>query len=253
MTIHYRNNRYVVFCLVLTLGACATSHPENPSLDAFPAGVAGSTDLVYYDVHGSTARELVADMRKVGPKSADGGVFFGETQSPLRWTWRTRSSSGMCSPVDIRVQVSAQITLPRWTPPADTVPGLLAQWNQFLAALEVHEVGHKDISGRAAADVIHKLTGLNTFCSSLNDEARRITDGIVARLRDDQVRYDADTRHGLTQGAVFPPRRALPPAPARMPGLVRRAAAFYSRSKFSRQARRATTGLRSDVSFSALG
>lgn len=199
--------------LIIGLLACATTHPENPALDAFPAGVSGVTDVVYYDVHGRTAGELVADMRRLGPKSETGGSFFGETLSPLRWQWRVRSQGATCALADVRVHVTSQIVLPRWTPPADTVPGLFGQWKEFLAALETHEVGHKDISGRAAAEIIRRLDALNTFCSSLNDETRRITDGIVARSRAEQVRYDADTRHGATQGAVFPPRRTPPPSP----------------------------------------
>lgn len=192
------------------LGACATTHPENPALDAFPSGVSGSTDVIYYDIHGRTDRELVADMRRLGPKTAAGGIFFGETQSPMRWQYRTRPDAMQCTLYAVTVRVSSQITLPRWTPPADTVPGLYAQWQTFLAALQVHEIGHKDISGRAAAEIIRRLNALNTSCSTLTDDVQRITERIVAQLRDDQVRYDAETWHGATQGAVFVVRRAAP-------------------------------------------
>jgi predicted secreted Zn-dependent protease len=194
-------------CLIVVLAGCATTHPENPAFDSFPAGVSGTTDVVYYDVHGRTAGELVADMRRLGPKSTAGGTFFGETQSPMRWSWRIRNEGVTCSLRDVRVRVASQVTLPRWTPPADTIPGLAAQWQTFLAALQVHEIGHKDISARAAAEIVHKLQALNSSCSSLSDAAHRSTDAIVARSRDEQLRYDAETRHGVTQGAVFPPRR----------------------------------------------
>jgi predicted secreted Zn-dependent protease len=192
------------------LCGCATTHPENPALDVFPPGVVGSTEVASYDIHGRTAQELVAEMRKLGPKTAAGGVYFGETTSPMRWTWKTRSSGVNCELASIQVFVRSEITLPRWTPPADTVPGLLAQWKEFLAGLETHEIGHKNISGRAARDILSKLQSLNTFCSSVSAEAKRLTDGIVSASQMEQVKYDADTRHGATQGAVFPPRRLVP-------------------------------------------
>src|SRR5215471_21134032 len=102
---------------LLTLG-CATVHPENPALDAFPPGVAGSTDVTYYDIHGTTARELVTEMRRLGPKT-ETGSFFGETQSPLRWEWRLRHDGARCTATDVSVSIRSEITLPRWTPPSD--------------------------------------------------------------------------------------------------------------------------------------
>ncbi len=199
--------------LGLIAAACATTHPENPALDAFPPGVAGSTDVTYYDVHGTTARELVAEMRRLGPKTETGAIFFGETHSPLRWEWKTRHDGPTCTASDVGVYVRSDITLPRWSPPADAPPALIEQWKQFLAALETHEIGHKDISARAARDVLTAIRRLNTMCTSFSVEAKRVTDGIVTRLRIEQATYDAQTRHGATQGATFPPRPVVRSAP----------------------------------------
>ncbi len=167
----------------------------------------GSTDVTYYDIHGRTAPELVAEMRRLGPKTSAGASYFGETLSPIHWTWKTRSAGDHCQLASIQVIVRSEITLPRWVPPADTVPGLLAQWKEFLAGLETHEIGHKNISGRAARAIQRKLEAASTFCSGVNAEAKRVTDGIVTASQIEQAKYDADTRHGVTQGAVFPPRR----------------------------------------------
>jgi predicted secreted Zn-dependent protease len=208
----------VALSVSLSAAGCATTHPENPSLDSFPRGVVGSTDVTYYDVHGTTPRELVADMRRLGPKTADGGVFFGETHSPLRWTWRTHVDGAVCSVTSAEVYVRSEIRMPRWTPPSDAPAELVAEWNQFIAALETHEIGHKDISARGARDVLTALRRVSTGCSFVSTDAKRVTDGIMARLRVEQQAYDASTRHGATQGATFPPRRVrAAPAPAPAP------------------------------------
>jgi predicted secreted Zn-dependent protease len=201
--------------LALFAVACATTHPENPALDAFPPGVTGSTDVTYYDVHGATARELVAQMRQLGPKTETGASFFGETQSPMRWQWSTRSNGQSCTANGVSVYIRSEITLPRWMPPPDAPPALVEQWKQFLAALETHEIGHKDISARAARDVLTAVRRLDTMCSSFSAEAKRVTDGIVARLKVEQTTYDAQTRHGATQGATFPPRPIAGSGPPR--------------------------------------
>ena len=101
---------------------------------------------------GWTFDELRADMRRLGPK-VDGTSFVGETRSPIRWNWRTESvGAGSCSIRDVTVLVNAQITLPRWTAPADTEPGLVTEWKRFLGALETHEAGHNDRPTRASVD-----------------------------------------------------------------------------------------------------
>jgi len=199
-------------CLLIGLAvganACATA-ARNPVLDSYPVGVSGRTTVEYYDVHGSTFAELRADMRRLGPK-INGGSFVGETRSPMRWSWRTKPvGTGSCSIEDIRVSMNAQILLPRWTPPAGADSALVREWKRFIEALEVHEAGHKDISARAGREIVEQLRGMSGPCSQVgtraNDAARRIFD----RARDEQARYDAETRHGLTQGTTFGPPRVL--------------------------------------------
>ena len=134
----------------MIIAACASA-PRNPVLDKYPPGVSGRTTVLYYDVRGRTLNEVRADVRRKGPK-IDGRSFVGEARSPMRWSWRTESIGGSsCSIRDVTVSINAQITLPRWTPPADAEPGLETEWKRFIAALEEHEAGHKDISreGRA--------------------------------------------------------------------------------------------------------
>ena len=193
----------VLSIAILALAAACASAPRNPILDKYPAGVGGWTTVVYYDVHGRTFDELRADMRRLGPK-VDGTSFVGETRSPIRWNWKTESvGAGSCSIRDVTVLVNAQITLPRWTAPADTEPGLVTEWKRFLGALEAHEAGHKDISAKAGREIIDRLRGLSGLCAQLSSRANDVARAIVERARDEQAAYDAATRHGLTQGTAF--------------------------------------------------
>jgi predicted secreted Zn-dependent protease len=186
----------------LIIAACASA-PRNPVLDKYPAGVNGRTSVVYYDVYGRTFDEIRGDMRRKGPK-IDGISFVGEARSPMRWSWRTESLGGTtCSIREATVSVNAQITLPRWTPPANAEPGLETEWKRFLAALELHEAGHKDISAKAGREITNQLRGMSGLCSQLNTRANDVARTIVARAAEEQRLYDATTRHGLTQGTAF--------------------------------------------------
>ncbi|MDB4890522.1 MAG: putative secreted Zn-dependent protease [Gemmatimonadetes bacterium] len=115
-----------------------------------------------------------------------------------------------CTLTSVTVRMRSDVTLPRWTPPTDTAPGLVTQWNQFIDALEKHEVGHKDIAARGAKEILHKLQTLTAPCATIGNEAQRVATEIVTRMREEQVAYDTETRHGVTQGATFPGRRPNP-------------------------------------------
>src|SRR4051812_29961269 len=159
--------------MALCAVACASA-PHDPVLDKYPASVNGHTSVTYYDVHGRTLAELRTDMLRSGPKIS-GSSFVGETRSPMRWSWKTESAgTSSCAIKDVTVFVNAQILLPRWTPPADTEPGLYAEWQRFIAALETHEAGHKDISAKAARDLTERLRGLSGFCAQINTRAGEI-------------------------------------------------------------------------------
>jgi predicted secreted Zn-dependent protease len=197
-------HRLVLVGFALGAAACATA-TRNPVLDSYPAGVEGRTSVIYYDVSGRTYAELHADMRRLGPK-VYGSSYVGETRSPMTWSWRTESTTGGgCTLRDVHVRVKAEIRLPRWTPPADADSSVVAEWQRFIAALETHEAGHKDISARAGRDLKDQLRALVGLCSQVsmraNDVARRIMNDATQAQR----RYDAETRHGLTQGTGFGP------------------------------------------------
>ena len=205
--------RQIALAALIPLASCASA-PRNPVLDKYPAGVQGRTSVTYYDVHGSTYAELRADMRRSGPK-IDGGSFVGETRSPMRWSWRSESiGGGSCAMRDVRVSVNAQILLPRWTPPANVDSSLVSEWKRFIAALETHEAGHKDISARAGHDLENQLRGMTGLCSQLGTRASDIARRILDKADADQKRYDAETRHGITQGTGFRPPSVIAAASA---------------------------------------
>jgi predicted secreted Zn-dependent protease len=193
--------------VVATIGAflsvaCAST-PRNPALDRYPPGIVGRTSVSYYDVHGRTVAEVREDMLRMGPKDADGS-FVGETRALMGWTWQTQSiRGGNCAIRAVAVSVTAQMTLPRWTPPPDTEPGLATEWKRFVAALETHEAGHKDIAAKAGHEIVAQLRGLVGFCSQITSRANDIARVIAERANEEQNAYDAATRHGITQGTSF--------------------------------------------------
>ena len=203
---HLHRNPLSATVLAFVLAACASSSAGTPhvaEMDKYPPGVNGRTTIDYYDVQGRTLAELRADMRRKGPRISDSS-FVGETRSPMRWTWKTHSEGpSTCSISDVTISVNAQILLPRWTPPADTTPGLYTEWQRFLTALETHESGHKDIAAKAARELQTKLRDLFAPCNMISTRAEDIARTILDKAHIEQRQYDSDTRHGITQGTGF--------------------------------------------------
>lgn len=183
-----------------------SSDTQSHALGKFPPGVIGSANVTYYDVKGRTIPEIRSQLREQALDVGD-GRFAGESQWRLRWDYRTRANSSLCQLFQFHVYVSAEITLPRWTPPADTLPGVYAQWQQYIAGLETHEIGHKDIAAKEGQEIVRAFQTLTTPCNAVGDNVKRATDPILARLREEEAQYDLDTRHGALQGATLAPRR----------------------------------------------
>jgi len=200
-----RPKLWVITAAALT-SACATVR-HNPAFDAFPSGITGNSAVTYYDVRGRTYAELMLDLKRAAPR-VDGNMYVGETRAPMRWRWQVERVGSSCEIRDVSVSVSAKIRLPRWTPPTDVEPGLIAEWQRFVKALENHEAGHKDISARAGDEIVRRVSGMSGQCASLDVLANNTAKAIVASARHEQLAYDDDTLHGLKQGTSFRPPEA---------------------------------------------
>jgi predicted secreted Zn-dependent protease len=197
-------HRRAAVLVALTVGSITPMDAQGVRQD--PAGVNAVTRTEYYEVHGRTVAELAADLRRQGPKDEEGRAYAGFTTSPLRWQYNTRPDGPVCTAFNVRVNVYSAVLLPKWVPPADTEPGLLTMWNQSMAALALHEAGHEEISVRYATLVRDRIVAQRAPCGRFSAEANRAGNRLVAALRAAQAKYDADTRHGLSQGTGFPPR-----------------------------------------------
>ena len=197
-----------VHVVSLAVAACASA-PHGAVLDKYPSEIAGRTTVEYYEVQGRSIPDLYKEMREKGPK-IDGTSFVGETRSPMSWTFKYEQHGASCTISDVKFSMNARILLPHWTPPADTVPGAVAEWNRFIAALETHESGHKDITAKAGKEIIQKVRGMSGLCSTVGLRASDLARSIADRSSEEQKLYDSETRHGVTQGtALRGPRTTL--------------------------------------------
>jgi predicted secreted Zn-dependent protease len=158
----------------------------------------------YYTIEGKTAGDLRAAMRRLGPTNSAGRRSDGYTKWNIEWTFRYRSErkGGPCTAHDIDVQLEVTTTLPVWKRPDRVRPAVVAKWEQFSAALRLHEDGHYRIAADGA-EAIRRLLEAHRDgpdCPTLERTLNEVGRKRLEEMRQRQAQYDVDTDSGRRQG-----------------------------------------------------
>jgi predicted secreted Zn-dependent protease len=206
----------ILVVAVAVLAGCSGTSPQQsptptPSPTLAPTSTPAKTNAsalenyVYYVIEGSTAAELRAQMDQLGPADKF-GRFDAYTRWYINWSYPYSTQDGQCTTGPVKVAVRVTLTLPQWDPPSDASQELVDKWNAYLAALQVHEDGHKEIAIQAGNEILHTLEGLppHPTCDELEEAADAAGKSVLNRYRQQEIIYDQSTDHGATQGARFP-------------------------------------------------
>jgi predicted secreted Zn-dependent protease len=183
---------------IITLSAArATTHVD--------IGARGDDVFKFYDVRGSTAAELRAEIARLGPVS-EGTRHQGLTNWRITWQTVTTSDRGKCSATAANVTYAVEIVIPRWVNEVGAPQALSTSWRTYLTGLLRHEHGHRDIAEEGVEEVRRVLKNpvsqatCAAAAAALNGAGKAIVDKTGARQR----QYDKDTDHGRGQGVRLP-------------------------------------------------
>lgn len=166
-------------------------------------------ETVYYDVEGYTAHTLLAGLTEHGPV-VNGKRFFGLTEWEVNAEYRWVEHATRCSIDDLTVRVSVKTHLPQWRAPVEASFDTRAAWTQFVTALDEHEGGHRRLAEEAGEAIRWRLISLHTpTCDRIRGEAQRAVVAVLDEYDAHNRTYDAETGHGRTQDAVWPPAHLI--------------------------------------------
>jgi predicted secreted Zn-dependent protease len=168
------------------------------------AEVRASLDYLYYTANADPGSSLTAILKRSTPGDPDGIDYFAWTTWHVAWHYRWHfNADGACRITESTTDLMATITLPRLV---NGTPAQINVMNNFLAALRVHELGHSNIGREAADDIDRAILALPQMasCEALGSEANRVAERMLDEWRSAEKRYDAETAHGRSQGAVLP-------------------------------------------------
>lgn len=178
----------------------ATTKPQSGALPV-------SVRYNYYPIQGMSDTELRSQMTRQGPlDTLEGRRYDANTTWAVRWSYRYKPLGNQCAIAAVETKVDITFTLPQWQPASGPSRSLVAEWNQYLAALQTHEDGHKNNGIAAGQDVMKMLSRFPSAasCKTLGVAANKAAQQIIQRYNQKDIEYDRLTQHGFTQGAVFP-------------------------------------------------
>lgn len=158
----------------------------------------------HYDVIGNNINELQKQMNQNGTRWHDGIVYTGLTTWKIDYVYDITSKGGRYGVKSASTKVDIVYRMPRMRLAVADLE-LTALWNEYLERLQHHEFGHKDLAVKAASEVNEILATVPSYGSAdeLAQEVTRRTEEKFKKLKQVQVAYDHETRHGETQGAVL--------------------------------------------------
>lgn len=156
----------------------------------------------YYDVTGSTIREIRRSIMRDRPAVVDREALTG-------WNVRSRYSvarfQGAYRCGGFTTTTTIRMVLPRWTPPEGVADSVREEWERYITALTKHEQGHAQFALSTAGELNRRVAEVGTEPNPVSLKSR--VDGIIAQTIQEfhqrEREYDRLTRHGLEQGAVL--------------------------------------------------
>ncbi|MEO0497280.1 MAG: DUF922 domain-containing protein [Pseudomonadota bacterium] len=155
----------------------------------------------YYDLEGSTGDELDRQIRLKGPAQGHALASAAIRFKPVDISFREDDNG--CRVSQARLQVIANITLPRWQNRLGSEPGLRAAFNNLQRYARAHERTHVRIAELSARDMERSLKALSPSrtCKALD---KRVERTVKAKLREhDRAQKAFDAAEAKRLAAIF--------------------------------------------------
>lgn len=155
----------------------------------------------HYFISGSTQKEIMDSIVSNRPWGTNLN-FLAFTKWTVNWEFQTALENQKFRPVNVKVRVVSEITMPAYKPPTNGISqDFLINWGNYYRKLLEHELGHVSISQEAGKAVYERLTKYGGAASrrEMHAEVHRIANSTIDEYRKKDEEYDKTTRHGLNQ------------------------------------------------------
>lgn len=175
--------------------------------DDLPPGVYVLPVDSLYEFEADHPREVELNLEAFGPDAYEErfhGAHAATWRYSFEWEYPAR---GLCKPTDLRILARSVLTLPDLANVETVDAELRRDWKTYVSALREHELGHRRILESHLIELRERLIAQPArSCDEYPKAFEPVRSRARQELRSRQESYDEETRHGRTQGAVWPPR-----------------------------------------------
>lgn len=157
----------------------------------------------YYDISGSSPRELDREMRRRGPDNGKAVASAGISIRPV--ALEPASSGGLCRFRRARFSVDAAVTLPRWREETASQDARLRRnWQGFAAYARAHEAVHVRIAETFARELEKAFLAIppQPSCTRLEAIGLELVRRAVPLHRRVQLAFDAQEKRRFAELAA---------------------------------------------------
>jgi predicted secreted Zn-dependent protease len=190
--------------LVTAIAMLATAPIEASNAQSQPKI---SINTNYYQIKGGTAAQLRNEMNRVRPFDRfSNGRYDALTRWYITGNYKYIPGDSRCQIYQPQVFLMVKTTLPKWNPTSKANPKLVRKWRKYIKVLRLHENGHKQNGIEAARELQKSLSQIPSYssCQSLATAVKELSQKITTKYNQKDLEYDRQTKHGATQGAIFP-------------------------------------------------
>ncbi len=162
-----------------------------------------ATQYNYYHIFPKSLGDLKKELNNNSPIKVNNIIYFGQTHWLVKWNFKWRQQSGICTITSVDTTVNAVFTMPAI--PREHITGVDVRraFSNFSEVLMKHENEHFKSGLNAAQEIELRLIENKNFenCKDLefwaNDKAKKI----IEKFNKRDLEYDKTTNHGETEGA----------------------------------------------------
>jgi predicted secreted Zn-dependent protease len=151
----------------------------------------------YFNVDGNTTADLRKSLRRAHPD------FYAETQwhAVTNYAWKPFGKTCRMTKVDVSLELV--VLLPRRQTGPRLSPEVQKKWDDFVAAIIVHENGHVKLYKAAARDLDKSLRAVSRPCRTIGRHADAVNEDGFKRMQKVNDDYDTRTNGGEKQGVTL--------------------------------------------------
>jgi predicted secreted Zn-dependent protease len=182
------------------------SAPVAPQASTDRPGFSESaTSQQTYTVYGNSAADISSQVYRCTPVQTDEGRFAASTDYSINWAYNfVTDDAGLCRVNAASVTLATSQVLPTWQTTKGTPASAAKAWQDFNTHLLEHENGHLSLDRQYANKLLRDLQNTPAAdCAVIGAKAQASIHSNLGALKQANQDYDANTGHGVSQGATL--------------------------------------------------